>query len=268
VTVAGIPYAFCRVDPVDGGIPTQLKPGEPAIASRLGAAWRGARDTPIVPALILFGTFVAFGALTKEGGLTWLDTVFMSVFIFALPAQVVLVDQMVRGASILTAALAVTATAVRLLPMCVALLPVIRDKRVPKWMEFTVAIFIAVTMWVEAMRRVPNVERHLRAAYVLGITAWLVAFSTFGGLLGFFLAARVPPIIAAALLFMTPIYFLLAMVSNVNSAAGITPIALGLMLGPWFHVVAPELDLFLTGLVGGTVSFVLSRTILRKGKDQ
>lgn len=259
---------FCRVDPVDGGIPTQLKPSEPAIASRLAAAWKGARDTPFVPAAILFGTFVAFGALTNEGGLTWLDTVFMSVFIFALPAQVVLVDQMVRGASILTAALAVTTTAVRLLPMCVALLPMIRDKRVPKWMEFFVAIFIAVTMWVEAMRRVPDVERPLRAAYVLGITAWLVVFSTFGGLLGFFLAARVPPIVAAALLFMTPIYFLLSMVSNVHSAAAIMPVALGLVLGPWFHVIAPELDLFLTGLIGGTASFVLSRILLRQGKDK
>jgi predicted branched-subunit amino acid permease len=249
---------------VEGGSPTPAEEASPH-AAQLAAAWRGARETPFLPAFILFGTFVGFGALSSETGLTWLDTVFMSVFVFALPAQVALVDQMARGASILTAALAVTATAVRLLPMTVALLPMVRDRTVPKWMEFAVAYFVAVTMWVEAMRRVPGVPRPSRAAYVLGITAWLVAFSTAGGLLGFFLAARVPPVIAAALLFMTPSYFLLSMLASARSAAGVTPVVLGLLLGPLFHVLLPEFDLFLTGLIGGSVSVLLARATFREG---
>ncbi len=219
----------------------------------------------MLPAIILFGTFVGFGALTSETGLTWLDTIFMSVFIFALPAQVLLVDQMARGASIFTAALAVTATAVRLLPMTMALLPMIRDRRVPKWMEFAVAHFVAITMWVEALRRAPAVPKHLRAAYVLGITAWLVAFSSAGGLAGFFLATRVPPVIAATLLFMTPIYFVLSMLSTARSTVGVMPVVLGLLLGPLFHVLAPELDLFLTGLIGGSISFLLARYVFKEG---
>lgn len=250
---------------MDGGIPTSADPAWTVGATRLVAAWHGARETPFLPAFILFGTFIGFGALTSQTGLTWLDTIFMSVFIFALPAQVALVDQMARGASILTAALAVTATAVRLLPMTVALLPMIRDRRVPKWMEFAVAYFVAVTMWVEALRRAPGVPRHLRAAYVLGIAAWLVAFSSAGGLVGFFLAARVPPVIAATLLFMTPIYFVLSMLSTTRSAAGVMPVVLGVILGPLFHVIVPELDLFLTGLIGGSISFVLARHVFKEG---
>ena len=240
-------------------------PAWPVDATRHVAAWRGARETPVVPAFVLFGTFVGFGALTSESGLSWLDTIFMSIFVFALPAQVVLVDQMARGASILTATLAVTATAVRLLPMTVALLPMIRDRRVPKWMEVAVAYFVAVTMWVEAMRRAPGVPRHLRAAYVLGLTAWLVAFTTVGGLIGFFLAARVPPVIAAALLFMTPIYFVLSMLGSTRSTAGAMPVLLGLALGPLFHVLVPELDLVLTGLIGGSISFLLARYWFKEG---
>lgn len=250
---------------MDGSSPTPAGPPWAIHATRLAAAWHGARETPPLPAFILFVTFIGFGALTSATGLTWLDTIFMSVFVFALPAQVALVDQMARGASILTATLAVTATAVRLLPMAVALLPMIRDRRVPKWMEFAVAYFVAVTMWVEAMRRLPGIPRHLRAAYVLGITAWLVAFSTAGGLVGFFLAARVPPVIAAALLFMTPIYFVLSMLSSARSTAGVTPIILGLALGPLFHVLVPELDLVLTGLIGGSISFLLARHVFREG---
>jgi predicted branched-subunit amino acid permease len=232
---------------VEGGSPTPADEASP-YAARLAAAWQGARETPFLPAFILFGTFVGFGALSSETGLTWLDTVFMSVFVFALPAQVALVDQMVR-----------------LLPMTVALLPMVRDRTVPKWMEFAVAYFVAVTMWVEAMRRVPGVPRPSRAAYVLGITAWLVVFSTAGGLLGFFLAARVPPVVAAALLFMTPSYFLLSMLASARSAAGVTPVVLGLVLGPLFHVVLPEFDLFLTGLIGGSVSVLLARALFKEG---
>ena len=250
---------------MDASSPTQADPAWSVDATRLIAAWRGARGTPFLPAIILFGTFVGFGALTSETGLTWLDTIFMSIFIFALPAQVALVDQMARGASIFTAALAVTATAMRLLPMTVALLPMIRDRRVPKWMEFAVAYFVAVTMWVEAMRRVPGVPRHLRAAYVLGITAWLVAFSSAGGLLGFFLAARVPAVIAATLLFLTPIHFVLSMLSTARSTATVMPIVLGLLLGPLFHVIVPGLDLFLTGLIGGSISFLLASFVFKEG---
>ena len=251
---------------MDGSTPTPPDPAWTHGATRLIATWRGARETPFLPPFILFTTFIGFGALTSETGLSWLDAVLMSVGVFALPAQVALVDQMARGASIFTAALAITATAVRLLPMTVALLPMIRDRSVPKWMEFAVAWFVAVTMWVEAMRRAPGVPRPLRAAYVLGIIICLVGFATLGGLLGFFLAARVPPVVAAALLFMTPSFFLFSMLAPARSPASIAPIALGVVLGPVFHVLAPEFDLFLTGLVGGSISFLLARTVFGEGR--
>jgi predicted branched-subunit amino acid permease len=243
---------------MDGSDSYPAAPGWPVDASQRAAAWRGARETPLLPPMVLSCTFVGFGALARETSLSWLDTLFMSVFIFALPGQVVLVDQMARGASVLAATIAVTATGVRLLPM-------IRDKRVPKWMEFAVANFVAITMWVEAMRRAPGVPRHLRAAYALGIAGLLVAVSSAGGIVGFVLAAQVPGVVAAALLFMTPIYFLLAMLGGARRAAGIMPILLGLALGPALHILSPDLDLVLTGLVGGTASFLITRYGLKDG---
>lgn len=236
----------------------------PSHTTRWGAALRGARETPFLPVFILFSTFVGFGALTSQTGLTWLDTLLMSVFIFALPGQVALVDEMARGASVLTAAIAVSATGVRLLPMTVALLPMIRDKRAPKWMEVAVAQFVAVTVWVESTRRAPGVPRRLRAAYALGIAASLVIVSSSGAMAGFALAGQVPSTVAAALLFMMPLYFLLAMfLSAHKTVAGFLPILLGLVLGPIFHLLIPELDLALTGVVGGSASFILSHFVLR-----
>jgi predicted branched-subunit amino acid permease len=244
----------------EGGSPATMEPQRTTpVGGRWAAFWRGARETPAIVMLILSFSFVGFGALTKATGLSLADTLFMSVFIFALPGQVVLVDQMGRGASLLTAALAVTATAVRLLPMTVALLPVIRDRGGPKWLEYAATQFIAVTVWVEALRRAPTQPRPSRTAYTLGIGVLLVVTCSIGAALGFLLAANVPKAFAAALLFLTPIYFTLSMVASSRSNMELLSIAAGLVLGPLLHLVLPQWDLVLTGLVGGTLSYLVAR---------
>ena len=226
--------------------------------SRFSAFWRGVRETSPVPAVILSTAFIGFGALTSQTGLSLLDTIFISVFMFALPGQVVLVDEISRGASVLTAAIAVAATGVRLLPMTVVILPVIRERTGPKWLEIAVAYFVAVTVWVESMRRAPHIPRHLRSAYCFGICALLVTVSASGAVVGFLAASGLPPLLAAALLFMTPLYFLLGMLTSARSMAALAPILLGLILGPAFHMLTPSLDLLLTGLAGGTAAFVFA----------
>lgn len=244
-----------------------LARGEPewtAGAGRWRAAWRGARETPLTPALILWLSCLGFGALANETGLSLLHTLFMSLFIFALPGQVVLVDEMARGASIVTAGLAVTATAVRLLPMTVALLLVVRERGGPRWITFLLAYYTAITMWVETMRRAPMLPRRLRGAYALGITGALIGASSAGAIFGFLLSANVPEIFAAALLFLTPVYFLLSMLATSRAARDILPILAGLALAPVFHLVAPQWDLLLTGLAGGTASFLAARWLRRR----
>ena len=252
---------------MDGTKCIQAKSSLTEEASRLDAFWHGMRETPIVPSVILTVAFIGFGALTSQTGLSLLDTIFISVFMFALPGQVVLVDEIARGASIITAAIAVTASGVRLLPMTVVILPTIRDQSAPKWLELAVAYFVSVTMWVESMRRAPHVPRPLRSAYCFGISIWLVLVSSLGAIGGFMLAPEVPPVIAAALLFMTPLYFLLGMLMTARSLSSFVPILFGLILGPLFHMLTPAFALALTGLVGGTATFVLMRYLDKLRKE-
>lgn len=244
--------------PTEGDAGARARP-EQGGGGRWGAFWRGAAQTPLIPATILSFSFVGFGALTSEVGLSLAHTLSMTAFIFALPGQVVLVDQMMRGAPLLTAALAVTATAVRLMPMTVALMPVLRDRDGPKWLEYATAWFVAVTVWVEAMRRAPLQPRWSRTAYALGIGAALAAASCAGSALGFVLAGGLPRTFSAALLFLTPIYFLLSMLSSTRTGADLMPILAGLALGPLMHRLVPEWDLLITGLIGGTASFLAAR---------
>jgi predicted branched-subunit amino acid permease len=103
------------------------------------------------------------------------------------------------------------------------------------------------------------VPRPLRSAYILGIAGLLVVMSSTGALVGFFVASVVPPVLSAALLFMMPIYFTLSMLAGARTLAAVMPVVLGLLLGPLFHLVVPDFDLMLTGLIGGTAGFLAMR---------
>jgi predicted branched-subunit amino acid permease len=250
------------------GSSNRCLPGwEKKISVRM-AAWRGAIETPFMPSFVLFATFLGFGAMARQSGLSMFESLFASIFIFALPAMMVLVDQMSHGASIATAALAVTATGVRLLPLVVAIVPLIRYRNVPKWVEYLIAYFTAVTMWVETLRRLPMVPRHLRAAYSIGIALNIVPSATAGALIGYVLATGTPVIVTAALLFLAPLYFMLSMLVCVRDFLTLLPIAIGVVLGPIFYLLAPQFDLLLTGLIGGTISFLVTTFFSHKQSNK
>ena len=130
---------------------------------------RGLRATPWTPGLILFLAMIGFGALARDSGFSVGQAVFTTVGIFQLPGQVALVDQVARGATYFAAALAVLLTAIRLLPMTVVLMPYLRGSELPRWLEYAAAHFVAITAWVEALRRLPPLPPHVRLPYFLGL---------------------------------------------------------------------------------------------------
>ena len=82
-----------------------------------------------VPSVVLFVNPLGFGALARDGGFDLGHAAFLAAIVFALPNQVVLIDQLMRGATIAGAALAVTLTAVRLMPMTVTLVPLFQGEK-------------------------------------------------------------------------------------------------------------------------------------------
>ena len=63
---------------------------------------------------------------------------------------------------------------------------------------------------------------------------------------------------AAALLMLTPFYFLLSMLAAARERVDWLAVVAGLCLGPVFYVYAPGLDLLWTGLVGGTAAYLVT----------
>lgn len=221
---------------------------------------RGIREFPVVPGVILLSAVMGFGALARDTGTDLGVAVFSTATIFALPGQVVLLNEQAQGATVLASALAVMLTATRLLPMSVVLAPYLRGSRLPAWVLVVAIHFCAVTLWVTGMRRLPEIAPAERLPYYLGSAIPLYVLALATTTLGYLIAGEVSPLIAAALFFLTPIYFVLSMIqSAARSLTDKLAIVLGLLLGPLFAIWTPGFDLLLAGVIGGGAAFAVGR---------
>lgn len=215
-----------------------------------------------VPGWILLVSASGFGVLAQDSGLSLGESALVTVAFYGLPAQVAIADQIARDASFWVAALAVALTGIRLLPMTVAFMPYLgrRDPGRGVGIAHVVAVhFLAVTAWFEGIRALPPIPERLRLVYFLGIGFGLMCMALAGTVAGFLLVGVVPPIIGAVLLFVSPSYFLLALVDAARVRADIVAIVLGCMLAPVFYLWLPDFDLLLTGVLGGTIAYVVGR---------
>ena len=228
-------------------------------ASARSATLRGLLIIGAAPGIVLFSTALGFGAMARELGFTLGHVMFLSASVYALPAQLLLIDQLARGATLAAVAMAVSLTAIRLLPMTVAMMPYLRDDRGTRAVHVLAVHFIAVTAWIEGSRRLPPLPAHLRLPYFIGIGAGTLFCTVMGSMTGFLVASALPPTLAAALLFMTPIYFLLSMMLGARELGDWLAVLFGAILGPSLYVLIPGPDLLLTGLIGGTLAWTIGR---------
>lgn len=239
---------------------TNEPPATPAAArSNAQVFLDGFRTTSLTPCLVLFLGALGFGALARDLGFSGGHATFLTLVVFALPAQVILIDQIARGADIVAAAFAVSLTGVRLFPMAVTLASYLRTPSATFLSMLAAAHPIAVTVWVEGMRRLPALPLSERLANFNGMGAALVAATTAGTIVGYLLAANVPPVVSAAMLFMTPMYFMISMIASRRTLADGLAVVFGFVLGPIVFLLMPGFDLLIAGLVGGTAAHVIGR---------
>lgn len=233
--------------------------GAPPAGARRRAFLAGVRVGLSVPAAVLFATAIGFGALARDGGFSFWQTMFITGTMFAMPNQVMLVDQLSRNETIATAALAVALTAMRLLPMTVTLMPLLERPRRRLSLDLVAAHFVAITTWLEGNRHLPGKPGHERLPFFLGIGATIVGAMVIATAIGYLIAGRMPLLITIALLFTTPVYFFLSLIATSRTRLDVIAILAGGALVPVMHVVVPGYDLLATGIVGGTAAFVLGR---------
>ena len=231
-----------------------------AFSSSSAAFFSGVKTALMsVFALVLAGTYIGIGALTHDFGLSSWWLAISTVLVWAAPAQVILITTVTTGAALFEIALAVTLSAVRLFPMVVALMPVLRGPTTRLRDLLLPTHFTAVSMWVESLRLLPSIEYQWRIPFCNGMSAGYMATATVFGFVGFYLAAGLPPLLAGALLFLTPMSFLMSTARNARMMVDKLGLVLGLLIGPLLTYLDVNLDLMWTGLVGGTLAYLVHR---------
>jgi predicted branched-subunit amino acid permease len=245
----------------DENVPANA-PAWAASASRVEAALRGYAAILNAPGCVLFVSSLGFGALARDLDFTLGHAIFLALSVYALPTQVLMIDQIARGAALLSVAFAVTLTAIRLLPMTVSLMPFIRQSKPTArgWgLRILLAHVIATSVWVESMRRLPRLPERLRVPHMAGIGVAMLTATVGGSAVGYLVAGHVSPLVAAGLLFMNPIYFLFSLAAGSSTRMDWLALVFGALLGPLLFIWVPGFDLMLTGLVGGTLAYLIGR---------
>ncbi len=239
--------------PAPESAPDETMPALSAFGAGFMATWTSAF------AYVLLGNYVGIGAISHDFGFSIVWTLVATVLVWAGPAQVILVSTLGGGASMFEAAVAVGLSGVRLLPMVVSMLPMLKRPGLPSWKLLMPAHLTAVSIWVEAVRLLPAVPRDARISFINGLGTGYAICAVAAALAGYYLAAKMPTLISAALLFLTPLAFLMSTLRNVRMLVDRLALGLGLVLGPLFAYWQLGLDLLWSGIVGGTAAYAVHR---------
>jgi hypothetical protein len=109
------------------------------------------------------------------------------------------------------------------------------------------------------MRRVPRVPRERCIAFVNGIGTGVMISASLSTLIGYNLAATLPALFGAAVLFLTPISFLLTTVANSRMLVDRLALALGLALLPLANLLNTGVDMLIAGVSSGTIAYAVHR---------
>ena len=224
----------------------------------------GIRAAFSLPGFVMACSFIGFGALINDVGFPLLAGLATLPLIWALPGQVLFVTMWQSGVALPLIAAAVSLTAVRLLPMTIGVLAQVRLKRAARAPEFLLAHYTAVTVWVLSLTSLHDVPAPRQLPWLVGLGCALMGLMLLVVPVGYYLADSLPPTLAAAMVFFTPAFFFLSLISGSIWRFDYAAIVLGCLLLPIARHYAPDFDLLIAGLGGGTLAFVFFRP-RRKG---
>lgn len=209
--------------------------------------------------LVMIGTFIGIGALAHGFGFSALWLTFSTVVVWAGPAQVILISALGGKNALIDVAVAISLTGIRLFPMVVSVLPLLRGPGTRMRSLLLPTHFMSVTIWVESLRFLPRLPHEQRIVFCNGLSCGYMGSGVLAGLVGYYLAAGLPPLLAGGLLFITPLAFLCTTARGARALLDRLALVLGLSVEPvltHFHV---GLDLMWTGIGAGTLAYAVHR---------
>ena len=236
--------------------------------TNLKALLTGVRNAIGVPALLLFSAMTGFGSLAQEHGLSLYIAVLSTLLIWGMPGQVVHVELFGLGAPLIAVVLGVAGANARFMPMTLSMMPVFAESPHNRKWNYLISHFISINTWAEMLHRGNEIRPDRRVPYFLGFSSTCMVAGVIGVFQGYVLFESMPEMVSLCLIFLVPIYFGLIM-SNTIHPQYLLAFVLGCLLGSPMHLLTPEWGLVISGLIAGTIAFLLRKRLkdLLKNKE-
>ncbi len=214
------------------------------------------------PMLIVSASLLGVGGMARAAGFSLESAVASTLLLWAGPAQLLFFSAVAAKTAWPAIALTISLSSVRFVPMCVALLPMMRTKRTNTLTLLLAAHCVAVTVWAESMRRLPAIPRGGRMPFFFGFSVMCFIGTTISTGVGHALVGELPTPLAAGLLFLTPIYFVATLLRAAKKPVDWLALLIGLLIAPVTQALAPEgFDLLALGVVAGTAATLIQRAL-------
>lgn len=216
------------------------------------------------PGLGTFAAMTGFGSLAADAGTPLWAAVALTIGVWSMPGQVAFVDLYASGASFLAVMLIVTVANVRMFPLTIATIPLLRQGPSVTPEHFLLAQLNSVTSYVRLVD-VTAKERDVssRIGFFIAFTIGTLIVGTIGTILGFTLAGNLPAAGVQALVFITPLYLLLLTARSPKAQVQLSVLA-GCLLVPAFFAWMGSSGILVGGLIAGTLAYI---TTTRRQKN-
>jgi predicted branched-subunit amino acid permease len=212
----------------------------------------GVRRALAGPAFYVAIALMGVGSLARAAGFPVGAAALSTLLVWAGPGQLLFFGAALAKTAPPAIAFAVSLSSVRLLPMCLSVLPMLGGRRTRLPVLLAAAHFIAVTVWAESLRGLPDLERPARLPYFFGLALTCMGLTTISTAAGYWLTGALPRPLVAGVMMLSPIYFLATTARAARSGADWLAILFGVLLAPLaIRFIGGGFDLLVLALVGG-----------------
>jgi len=215
-------------------------------------------DALSLPAFILFFTMMGFGSLANSAGFGRDMAAMASRLIWGLPGQLAMVELTATGQGMMAIVFACSLANARFLPTVVSFMPTLARQRASLPRMLLDAQLLSINSWAMCMREFPQIDATFRHRYYVTFASSILLAAVAGTLLGYHSSTLLPAALVLGLIFVSPLFFALVL-SAVPRRTERISMLLGCAIIPAAHYLWPEMDLLITGLIGGSVGFALGK---------
>ena len=222
----------------------------------------GILDAINVPGFALFFTMVGFSTLAKDAGFDVWQVSAITTAVWGMPGQVAFVSLYATGASLAIIFFAVALANMRMMLMVISGFNMLQLKQhnMTFWKKILLMHIMAITSWAQIIHVKEKYSPNLLLSYYIGFAITIYIFGLSGTLIGYFIDTIANNEVLRAIIFMTPLYILLLVVSSrdkINRFAAV----LGGTITPIIFPIFFEWSVFIAGFVGGSIAFAISKGI-------